>query len=257
MDWGAERYARLYTRDTATWKLLGWQGRAVLVLLLRKLDRGGKVERGGLEPVEAVALHTELPLDVAGPGWAAVTERGVFEVAGDWLSMPNYRAAQEAKQTAAQRKRVQRERDSVTERDEMSRPVTPGHTMSLQPSLAEPSLAEPSLAEPDHPEIDALDVRAAYVAATGHADLSPDMGQWTSKQQEGALLMLRFARRNGLGALRVELDGLEEAADGWLASQPVHIWAERVGTSGRRGTAGEAATSDGDRDDFADVEATS
>jgi hypothetical protein len=66
MDYANERYVRLYTRDTTTVKLLGWQGRLVWWSLLRKLDRidagladrglGWHIDRSGQHQPERVTL---------------------------------------------------------------------------------------------------------------------------------------------------------------------------------------------------------
>ena len=44
LDYANERFVLLYTRDTATWKLLDWEARAVLMFLLRKVDRSGVID---------------------------------------------------------------------------------------------------------------------------------------------------------------------------------------------------------------------
>ena len=63
MRWEDERYVRLYTRDTATWKLLPWQAKCLLPLLLRKMDRAGTAEVG--EPAgEGIAALTDMPLEL-------------------------------------------------------------------------------------------------------------------------------------------------------------------------------------------------
>ena len=46
MDWSNERYVRVYTRDTTTWKILSWEARALLQFLIRKVDRSGVVDTG-------------------------------------------------------------------------------------------------------------------------------------------------------------------------------------------------------------------
>lgn len=156
MDWSNERYCRLYTRDTTTWKLLGWEGQTVLMFLLRKLDRAGRLDLSGCSPVEAIQIHTGLPEDVAERGWDAVTKRHVFVTTGDGcdaIFMPRYVEAQEATATGAERTRRWRERTTIvknpTHSDESSRAVTPRHesVTDVTPSLAMPSLAMPSRSE--------------------------------------------------------------------------------------------------------------
>jgi hypothetical protein len=66
VNWGDEEYVRLYVRDTVTWKLLGWEGRTVLLHMLRgKFDRSGVFVTGGHTLSRAVTAATDLPPDVA------------------------------------------------------------------------------------------------------------------------------------------------------------------------------------------------
>jgi len=173
MRWEDERYVRLYTRDTTTWKKLPWQSRCVLALLLRKLDRAGVVELDG-DGAEDIAVITELPLEVVEAGMPKLLEKGVFVMTKSRIVMPNFMAAQEASQSDRARKRKEREQararalsdTTVTDRDVPSQDVTQesqdvtkshaesqgvtiGHTtsQSVTPSLAVPSLAVPSRAE--------------------------------------------------------------------------------------------------------------
>lgn len=155
MRWEDERYVRLYTKDTATWKLLCWQAKCLLPLLLRKVDRAGIADIGD-DLVEGVAALVDMPpeLVVAGLHGDGVRHglltREVFVARGPLLVMPNYIEAQEAKQSDAARQRAHRERARdlaraggvVTKRDET---VTTGHALSqpVTPSLAEPSRAVP------------------------------------------------------------------------------------------------------------------
>lgn len=159
LDYSNERYVRLYTRDTTTWKLLSWQARTVLLHLLRKVDRAGVLDVGD-DGVDGLAAVLELPLELVEPGIAQLTDtrRGVVVSNGRAYVLPNFLAAQEARASDKQRQRDLRERrraeamdvterdasrdSSVTPRDET---ITRGHTAShdVTPSLAEPSLAKP------------------------------------------------------------------------------------------------------------------
>ncbi len=58
LKWDDERYVRLYTRDTSTWLRLTWEGRFVLMALLRKLDRSGNLDLGDEGRVIAVRQHS-------------------------------------------------------------------------------------------------------------------------------------------------------------------------------------------------------
>ncbi len=148
MDWANESYVRVYRRKTTTARLLGWEGNAVLRMVVTELDRGGYLELDGLSPVEAVTLHTDMPEDVVHAGLSRLLKRGVLIVVGDRLLMPNYVEAQTTSKSEVQRKREQRERDAaeraelearaavtkrdakVTDGDGESRTVTNSHGMS-------------------------------------------------------------------------------------------------------------------------------
>lgn len=163
MNWEDERYVRVYVRDTVTWKLIGWQGRCLLPLLLRKADRSGCVDTDGAG-AEGVAALVDIPLDVASPGLDALLARGVVLSRGDVLVFPKFMAAQDAKQSdkmrAAESRARRREhvladesagsvtnRDAtVTKRDDLSHGVTRGHAAShgVTPSRADPCLAVPN-----------------------------------------------------------------------------------------------------------------
>ncbi len=155
MRWEDERYVRLYTRDTATWKLLPWQAKALLPLLLRKLDRAGVVDLGDDDPHEAVAALTDMPVELVAVGLPEILKRKSLVLIGSQLCMPKFIEAQEAHQSDAARKRAQRERDrarvltpppddghtAVTPCDGPSHGVTVSHEVSraVTPFLAVPN----------------------------------------------------------------------------------------------------------------------
>jgi hypothetical protein len=168
MDWQNERYVRIYTRDTRTLKLIGWEGRAVLWEVLRKCDRAGVMD--GVRTPEDLALMIDIPVETVRVALGRMVSTGAVEITDMGLVVPNYIAAQEAKQTDRQRQRESRARRAataraVTKRDSIASHsvtepvdfVTSGHTASHAvtschsvPSLAVPSLAVPSLADPTY-----------------------------------------------------------------------------------------------------------
>ncbi len=132
MNWEDESYVRLYKRDTITWKLIGWQGRCVLPLLLRKVDRAGCAELEGAG-MEGIAALIDVPLDVVELGVNALILRGVIELRGDTLVFPKFMAAHEARQSDKLRQKESRARRreatmtssrDVTENREPSHGVT-------------------------------------------------------------------------------------------------------------------------------------
>jgi len=145
MDWSNERYVRLFTRDTRTWLKLRWEGQALFVLLLRKVDRAGVLDNIE-EPADDLSLITGLPVEHAETGLDRLMALGVVEFNGTTLVIPNFLEAQETPMSDAQRQRRSRElrrdrsRAAVTKCDEMSQTVTDGHTLSqvVTPSLPDP-----------------------------------------------------------------------------------------------------------------------
>ena len=160
MRWEDERYVRVYTRDTLTWRMLGWQGRSVFLMLLRKVDRAGVFEIGSTAPAEALSLTLEVPLDLADAGWRAMAATGCVALDSGRIVVPNFLEAQETPSSDKARQRKSREMARVTKRDITAEnshaagySVTSGHAVShgVTPNLAVPSLAVPCLTELQKP----------------------------------------------------------------------------------------------------------
>lgn len=133
-----ELYVRLYKRDTTTWKMLPWQARCILPLILRKVDRAGVLELGD-DGLEALAIHIDVPMEIVEAGVPALIKRNVLVLGDDGrLEWPRYREGQTAKYSDKARQRAQRERRrvDVTPRDADSTPgdggVTPRDEVSLR-----------------------------------------------------------------------------------------------------------------------------
>ena len=108
MDWENESFVKLYTRDTADWKVMPWQSRALLPLIMRKLDRSGVLEtRHG---VRGVAVLVELPADVVEPGLIGLLEDGCLMQHERGYAMKNFLPAQEASKSDRLRAKESRER---------------------------------------------------------------------------------------------------------------------------------------------------
>jgi hypothetical protein len=112
MDWESEPYRKLYMRDTATWLLWPWQARALLPLLLRKVDRTGALGLGR-NAVAGLAALVGLPEEVAAAGLEALTADGTVVLDGQKLTIPNHTHAQNGRSSAAIRMRESRERKSA------------------------------------------------------------------------------------------------------------------------------------------------
>ena len=98
MNFEDERFVKIYTRDTVTWKLLGWEGRCVLAMLLRKVDRAGCLDVPP-EGMEGLCLLLDLPEDITERGLSACLRRGCVVHTGTVLTIPRFIAGQESRQS--------------------------------------------------------------------------------------------------------------------------------------------------------------
>lgn len=110
MDFANERYVRIYTRDTLTWKRMRFEGQTVFMHVARKLDRSGTLDLDDLEPAEAIFVITGVPMEFVEAGLAHLLRLDVFRVEDGRLYAPNWLAAQEAKATASARQQRYRDR---------------------------------------------------------------------------------------------------------------------------------------------------
>lgn len=120
MQWEDERYIRVYTRDTPDWTVWPWQSRALLPLLMRKLDRMGLMELGKHGTVALAAL-VGLPIEVVSAGLDGLIADGCVVQSGTKLVMRNFIAGQEAVASGSLRQKTWREREKI--RDETLRHV--------------------------------------------------------------------------------------------------------------------------------------
>ena len=181
MNWSDERYVRLYTRDTLTWRSWNWQTRAVFALLLRKVDRAGVLDVGNMDAAAALAIMVEVPTEVAAAALEQLLASGAVQATKGHLVLPAFTSAQEAKQSDRIRQEESRKRRLASATAEnhdtachaASHGVTASHTASHDVTPAVPSCAVPSRAEPAKKTAPAARVRpsdalvAAFKATTG------------------------------------------------------------------------------------------
>lgn len=152
MDWSNERYVRLYTRDSLTWKLWPWQSRAIFCALLRKVDRAGVLDVGDHDPALGVAAVTEIPSEVVVEFLPPLISSGAVTARDGQVALPGYLDAQEAKYSDKQRQsesRARRRAKAVTPCDDKSQPVTDGHpTCHTESQDVTPYRTVPVLTEP-------------------------------------------------------------------------------------------------------------
>jgi hypothetical protein len=160
--WEDEPYVRVYSRKDIDWKLLGWEGRIVHWHLRCEATSSGAIELGDGDEAEAVAVLTELPIEVVRVGLQRCASRGVTERHGTSLLITDFLESETAKRSDRVRAQVYRDRvrmgdkptvtkrddkpKVVTRRDDPSRPVTENHGRH-ESSLLSPAL--PCLALPD------------------------------------------------------------------------------------------------------------
>lgn len=144
MDFSDESYVRLYTRKTLTWKLLGWEGRAVMHAMLGEFDAAGIFEIRG-DAAACVATVTDLPIDLARTGLERLLATETWVLGERAITWPSYEEAQNCsrsdrlRQRESRKRRTERAAGHVTKRDGLSQPVTASHSESqlvtLPPSL--------------------------------------------------------------------------------------------------------------------------
>ncbi len=176
MNWDDERYVRLYTRQTPTWLMMAWQGRAVFPLLLKAADRAGVIDLGD-EGLVGLAALIGIPIEVVTPGIETLKAKGTVRVTAKAIIIPKFIEAQEVPISDAARKRAQRERArdiaaqaeflksvgvvsedvsrAVTPCPAESQPVTPRQTRQTEPTepdLFAGTLSRPAPVEPPKPK---------------------------------------------------------------------------------------------------------
>ena len=114
MNWEEEPFIKVYVRDTAEFLALSWQARCLFFELLRKVDRAGIIKVGNVG-VRGIALALRAPVEEIEAPFAELVEQGRLvwrQEPGQYL-VPNFVAAQNARQSGAARKRRERERTTT------------------------------------------------------------------------------------------------------------------------------------------------
>jgi hypothetical protein len=224
MDWQDERYVRIFTRDTPDWVSWPWQARALLPLLLRKVDRVGQLALGR-SGVRGLAACVGIPEEVCRVGLDALVQDGAVELQGPVVWVRNFQPAQEASMSGQARLKEHRKRKRgkllesghqvkrvETGRNEMKRVETGRNEMKLLPSV--PSV--PSVPKDSQPcEATASPVGdAELVFAYWRETLRPNARVFDAKTRKAVEARLKEFSR----------DELKLAIDGCRAS-PHHMGA--------------------------------
>jgi len=136
VNWAEEKFVKVFTRDTPTWRSWPWQARALAPLLMRVLEHDGSLSVGRLDLTRAVALTVCLPEDVVAPGLAGMLEDGTLELRADRLWWPKFEEAQESRKSDAlnsRNYRARQRRDSFDPRQTPSDAVRRRQTPSDEP----------------------------------------------------------------------------------------------------------------------------
>jgi hypothetical protein len=145
-----EPYVRVYTRDTVTWKKLGWEGQTVLLHMVRdKFDRAGVLDLDGHDPSQAVTAITGLPIKVTTAGVARLLDSKTWVLNQGKIIWPNFVEAQTCRRSDRLRQQESREgrRQKALKTEVVSPAVTTCHQPSQTVTLSSSSpLAAPSSA---------------------------------------------------------------------------------------------------------------
>lgn len=100
MNYPDEDYVRYYTRETVSWRALGWEGQTVLALMLHgNFDRSGVFDCDGHQPSHAVTLVTGLPAEVVETGLRRLLEAKTWVLMEGRLVWPKFIEAQTCRRT--------------------------------------------------------------------------------------------------------------------------------------------------------------
>lgn len=107
MRWDQEGWRKLYTRDTATWAAMGYEGQSCLLMYLRTCEPDGTIAG---KP-ENIARFWRWPEPVVCAGLAELVALGTIRETQRGFEWPKFVEAQQARTTSAERSRRKRAAD--------------------------------------------------------------------------------------------------------------------------------------------------
>jgi len=122
MDWGDEKFIRVYCRDTENFSGWGWEAQALIFPIMRRLDESGEIDLCGKDPTEKLKeLFPKFPVEFLKTGLEELLRTETFCVRDGSIFMPKFAEAQQASITPRQRKRAERARKRLA-RNASARP---------------------------------------------------------------------------------------------------------------------------------------
>lgn len=215
MNWQDEQFIKVYTRDTGEWTLLSWDAQALLLQILRKVDRSGVLQLGkhGARVLPAALGHRE-QADRITAALVELTADGCVVLRPDCLVVPNFIAAQTSRQSDKARQQSARDRrraesmgaslpsesetsQNVTDCHLASHAVTQSHLESPRVTLDKIRLDEKredlSCAKPEQPQPE-LALVPQQAADTSKASSKPSKAQIRNQVALGLFAELVAAR---------------------------------------------------------------
>ena len=107
MRWDQEGWRKLYTRDTATWAAMGYEGQACLLMYLRTCEPDGTIAG----TPAAIARFWRWPDAIVSAGLAELVALGTIRAIERGFELPKFAEAQQARTTSAERSRRKRAAD--------------------------------------------------------------------------------------------------------------------------------------------------
>jgi hypothetical protein len=148
VDFADEPYVRLYTRKTLTHKLLGWEGRAVMRLMLDEFDASGVFAIRG-DAARCISAVTEMPVELVRVGLERLLETETWIVTAQAVTWPTYEEAQHC--TRSNRLRQLEFRRRRAEESRVSRVTSSNATVSRDVTLGGDRRYESNPPLPSHP----------------------------------------------------------------------------------------------------------
>ena len=98
MNWGNERWVKLYTRSTPDWCCLSVAARGLFCLILREVNKNGVIELGK-QGVKGLSYTLRTSFDEIKEPLKELVADGCVKLIGSRMELPNFAKAQEARQS--------------------------------------------------------------------------------------------------------------------------------------------------------------